>query len=84
MNLNKQHFPSFNEHDYRNLSFLMSMSGDDSWQSWADSVPVDDLKYALELLQRANSELVVRELELADDVTDLTDAERICNIFSRN
>jgi hypothetical protein len=77
-------YSSFNEHDLSNLRFLQSLRTDTQWQAWATVVSLDDLEYALELLQRAKNELVVRELELTDNVTDLSDAQRICNIFLRN
>jgi hypothetical protein len=77
-------YSSFNEHDLSNLRFLQSLRTDTQWRAWAEVVSLDDLEYALELLQRAKNELVVRELELADDVTDLSDAQRIISIFQRN
>jgi hypothetical protein len=77
-------YSSFNEHDLSNLRFLQSLRTDTQWRAWAEVVSLDDLEYALELLQRAKNELVVRELELADNVTDLSDAQRIISIFQRN
>lgn len=59
-----------NKRDRDNLNFLRSLSGDDLTE-WAKTITSDDLDYAIELMQRATSEYVLKELEEIDEIEDL-------------
>ena len=59
-----------NKHDRDNLMFLIN-ADKATMQEWYGSVSRDDIEYALELLQAYKSELMVKEMELMDDVDDV-------------
>ena len=65
-----------NDWDRNNLSFLRSLSGD-ALTEWAKTITADDLDYAIELLRRGTTELVIKELEEIDQIDhlDLTEAQ---------
>jgi hypothetical protein len=72
-----------NEHDRGNLQFLLT-ADETVMQEWYNRVSQDDIEYALELLQMANAELTVKEMELAEanEKLDLTQAQAILSRFS--
>lgn len=65
-----------NKHDYDNLQFLLN-ADKDTMNKWYASVSADDIDYALELLHTHRNELVLRELELMDDVEDVSEAASV-------
>jgi hypothetical protein len=72
-----------NEHDRGNLQFLLT-ADETVMQEWYNQVSQDDIEYALELLQMANAELTVKEMELAEaaENLDLTQAQAILSRFT--
>ena len=69
-----------NPHDLNNVRYIMSLN-DDQFNEWADSLTDDDLQYAMELLRAARLQNVHQELELMDEVEDLTEAKNVLAKF---
>jgi hypothetical protein len=59
-----------NKRERENLNFLMNLD-DDDFTKWAEDMPLDDVAYALELIQKAKAELEVQALEIAEEVQDV-------------
>lgn len=72
-----------NDHDRDNLQFLLT-ADETAMQDWYSQVSQDDIEYALELLQMANAELTVKEMELSEaaEELDLTQAQAILSRFT--
>lgn len=73
-----------NEHDQRNLEFLLAIGDGEEFDKFISSVPLDDINYALELLQTHTSMMLVKELELQDDVEDVSLAATVINKIKEN
>ena len=73
-----------NEHDQRNLDFLLAIGDGEEFDKFISSVPLDDINYALELLQTHTSMMMVKELELQDDVEDISLAATVINKIKEN
>lgn len=73
-----------NEHDQRNLEFLLAIGDGEEFDKFISSVPLDDINYALELLQTHTSMMMVKELELQDDVEDVSLAATVINKIKEN
>ena len=58
-----------NQHDRDNLMFLLN-ADKATMQDWFNTMGQDDIDYALEILQAYKSELMVKEMELMDEVDD--------------
>jgi hypothetical protein len=71
-----------NDHDRSNLNYIMSLS-DDEFESWALSVPDDDIQYAMELIRTARTESFIIEQELLDAMedSDLSEARAVLQKF---
>lgn len=71
-----------NEEDRQNLNFLLTI-GDEALLHWFAQADPDDLKYALELLTRARTELAVRMMEVQEtvDPDDYTAARAVLSRF---
>jgi hypothetical protein len=65
-----------NQHDKDNLQFLLTATPD-VLKNWYDSVDRDDHEYAIELIRLHTSEIIVHNMEAADNVEDLSEAQRI-------
>jgi hypothetical protein len=74
-----------NEHDRKNLEFLLG-ADQDTMQDWYSKVSEDDVEYALELLQLANTELMLKEIELEETQQDLdlSQAQALLSQFTLN
>lgn len=76
-----------NPHDRANLNFLMSADLD-TIIKWYTSVSVDDIQYAIELIEQANEELGFNslmqagELSLTDEVLDTSEAKTLLSQFT--
>ena len=76
-----------NSRDRANLDFLMNTSAED-FESWLGAASNDDIDYALELVKKSKSELLLQQIELQDLMAeyeeDMADAklviERIKNV----
>lgn len=65
-----------NQHDKDNLQFLLTASPE-VLKDWYDSVDRDDHEYAIELIRLHTSEIIVHNMEMADNVTDLSEARQV-------
>lgn len=65
-----------NEYDEQNLAFLRSLTKA-QFDRWIRQLSIEDVEYALELLQREQTRMVVLEMEASDNVEDLTQARQI-------
>jgi hypothetical protein len=72
-----------NDKDFSNLNFILE-SDEAAFDQWLDAASDDDIEYALDLIQRAKKDYMMKELELMDsyefDVSEANDViERIKN-----
>lgn len=65
-----------NQHDTNNLNFLLSI-GLQQIQEWSSQMPLDDIVYAIELLQHECSRLKLEIVEMSDDVQDTKLAQQV-------
>jgi hypothetical protein len=65
-----------NEHDKSNLEFLLQ-TDQKSFLKWYQQATADDIEYAMELFAKAKAEMMIMEIELMDDVEDLTQAQQV-------
>lgn len=65
-----------NEHDRSNLNYILSMSYYE-FEKWAKTLSQDDMEYAIELIKRGRSEIMVQTLELYDEVKSVDQATDI-------
>ena len=69
-----------NDHDRANLEFILNASKE-TLADWYNSLSKDDLAYAKELVQAANSEFSMRLIELNDNVQDVTLANNVLDKY---
>ena len=65
-----------NPNDIKNLEYIKSLT-EEQFDEWIETLAQDDINYALELLQKARANLVLMEVQLADDVEDLSAAQAV-------
>lgn len=69
-----------NEHDKKNLDFLLKSEQED-FDKWMDEASHDDIEYALEIIRKSKSELMVEQMELQDAAImyedDISEAKHI-------
>ena len=53
------------KHDRDNLQFILSLN-DEQFDSWAQEMADDDIKYAMEILRAARLELAEQEQDLVE------------------
>ena len=70
-----------NDHDRNNLNFILSLQTREHFDQWAQTLSEDDMDYAIELLKLGRSEVMVKALELYDEVEDTTQANNILKKF---
>ena len=58
-----------NSWDKDNLKFIMGISGE-AFDDWLNQADDDDIDYALELVQRARTELTVKAMEIIDEAIE--------------
>jgi|APGre2960657373_1045057.scaffolds.fasta_scaffold76733_2 hypothetical protein len=58
-----------NNWDKDNLKFIMGISGE-AFDEWLNQADDDDIDYALELVQRARTELTVKAMEIIDEAIE--------------
>jgi len=76
-----------NEYDRNNLEFLLSLKTDADWRDWFECTDDADHIYAMELIKTAQSELVVRTMELHEEnleTEDFGQAQQFLNRFRLN
>lgn len=69
-----------NPHDLNNVRYIMSLT-DDQFNEWADTLTDDDLSYAMEILRAARVENIRQELDLLDEVENLSEAQDVLSKF---
>jgi hypothetical protein len=72
-----------NKHDRDNYLFLMSLTPE-QFDEWFMTIDEDDVKYAMELIQMARSEIAEQLASLFDDVVELSDARDVLDKFTLN
>ena len=73
-----------NDWDKNNLEFLLSMKTEQEWLDWFAATEEDDHIYAMELIKLAQSELVVKSMELKEEYLeeeDLSVAQAVLSKF---
>jgi hypothetical protein len=66
-----------NQFDRENFDFMMQLSDEEFDEFFAD-MPIDDIDYAIELIQQARSDLLVQEYNLLDsEEPDLAEAQAV-------
>ena len=70
-----------NKHDKDNLEFFLTATPE-MLREWYDRNSHDDHAYAMYLIKSHSSEIIVENLESVDNVTDLSDAQRILARFT--
>jgi hypothetical protein len=54
-----------NQHDRKNVNFIMSLN-DQQFDDWTMKMSMDDIEYAIELIQQARQELLEQEQNLVE------------------
>lgn len=62
--------------DESNLHFIRSLT-QEQFNEWIKEISYEDIMYALELLQLEHAKMIVQEMELTDDVVDLTQTQQL-------
>lgn len=72
-----------NEWDKNNLEFLLSLKTEEDWLDWFAATEEDDHIYAMELIKRAQTELVVKSMELREEYLQEEDLGVAQSILSK-
>jgi hypothetical protein len=67
---------NMNPNDLKNLEYIKSLN-EEQFDEWMETLAADDVAYAIELLQAARANLIMMEVELADEVEELTEAQEV-------
>jgi hypothetical protein len=67
---------NMNPNDLKNLEYIKSLN-EEEFDEWMETLAADDVAYAIELLQAARANLIMMEVELADEVEELTEAQEV-------
>jgi hypothetical protein len=73
-----------NEYRQQNLEFLLGIGNGKEFDDFVESLPLDDIYYALELLYEHSAEIMVKEIELQDEVKDVSLAVSVINKIKEN
>lgn len=69
-----------NDYDQRNLEFLLAIGdNEEQFEEFVLALPLDEIQYAVELLQKHASQIAVRMMEANDNVQDVSQAASILN-----
>ncbi len=63
-----------NDYDQRNLEFLLAMGDGVKFDEFVQSIPLDDVHYAIELLQKHATKILVQQMEASDNVENVSQA----------
>ena len=69
-----------NDWDKNNLQFILSLN-EDEFSDWYECLDDDDVAYAMELLQKARTEVNIQLVELNDEPSDLDLANKVLAKF---
>lgn len=70
--------------DQRNLEFLLAIGDGEEFDAFVETLPLDEIYYALELLRKHSAKLMLQEIELQDNVADVVLAQSIINKIKEN
>jgi len=70
-----------NDFDRDNLEFFLTVSTSE-FDEWADQASMEDINYAIKLIQTARLELVNQEIDLLDQVEDTSEAKQFLKKFT--
>jgi len=73
-----------NEYRQQNLEFLLAIGNGKEFDDFVESLPLDDIYYALELLYEHSANIMMKEIELQDDVKDVSLAVNLINKIKEN
>lgn len=69
-----------NDYDQRNLEFLLAIGDDEErFEEFVLSLPLEDIQYAVELLQKHASQIAIRRMEANDNIEDVSQAVSVLN-----
>ncbi len=69
-----------NQYDQNNLTFLLSLDAE-GFDRWLVQISLDDIEYALELLQHHRAQVSLMDVECSDAVEDLTEAKQLIDFI---
>lgn len=69
-----------NTYDRNNLNFILSLD-ENGFDEWSATLSADDIDYALELLRKARSEVIMKVAECVDSIEDFTEASMLLKKF---
>ena len=69
-----------NKHDQNNLTFLLSLDAE-GFDRWLAQESLDDIEYALGLLQYHRAQVSLMAVECNDAVEDLTEAKQLIDFI---
>lgn len=69
-----------NDYDQRNLEFLLAIGDDEErFEEFVLSLPLEDIQYAVELLQKHASQIAIQRMEANDNIQDVSQAMSVLN-----
>jgi hypothetical protein len=68
------------QQDLDNLGFLMNLSEED-FDLWLEEASDDDVEYALEIIQYAKRDYLMKEFELLDSCDNTDEANSVINLI---
>ena len=69
-----------NDYDQRNLEFLLAIGDDEErFEEFVLSLPLEDIQYAVELLQKHASLIAIQRMEANDNIQDVSQAMSVLN-----
>ena len=69
-----------NDYDQRNLEFLLAIGdNEEQFEEFVLALPFEDIQYAVELLQKHASQIVIQTMEANDNVEDVSQAVSVLN-----
>ena len=70
-----------NKEDQRNLQFIMSLS-EEEYDMWLQTISDEYAEYTNQLFEMARAELVLKRVEVTDDITDFSKAKNLLGKFT--
>lgn len=64
------------QRDKQNLNFLLSVN-EETFRDWLMQASNDDLEYAIEIIRKAKIELITKQIERMDEVSDFKEAKTV-------
>ena len=70
-----------NKKDQRNLQFIMSLS-EEEYDMWLQTISDEYAEYTNQLFEMARAELVLKRVEVTDDITDFSKSKNLLGKFT--